>query len=165
MLCLHCGTNLEKNYKYCPNCGTVLSTTLNDEPSSLADENSDNKDSLPPKTIKKKPMPFWFKLVLLIAVLALIGVTAGILFTEKLVDVIDKQLEALSKKDISKAYYDYSSKNFQAAFSFDQFRQFVEENPILTDHQSAHFTERSINDNVSTIKGKITSADHRDKKI
>lgn len=165
MLCLHCGTNLEKNYKYCPNCGTIVPPALSDISSSpLTGENADDT-GLPLKTVKKRPMPLWFKLVLLIAVLALIGVTAGILFTERLVDVIDKQLEALAKEDISKAYYDYSSKNFQAAFTLDQFRQFVDENPILTHHQSAHFTERSIKDNVSSLKGKITSPDHRETPI
>ena len=46
----------------------------------------------PTQTIQKKPMPLWFKILIAIAVTLLIGVTAGILFTERLVDVIDNQL-------------------------------------------------------------------------
>ena len=76
MFCSDCNTKVEDSYKFCPNCGAKL-------------------DSLPPPEepntpiVKKKPMPFWFKLVALLAVLALIGVTAGILFTESWVDVVD----------------------------------------------------------------------------
>src|SRR4051812_754065 len=121
MLCVHCETPLEKNYKYCPNCGTcLLPAALTDSYASM-NENEQEPESQPQKTVKKRPMPLWFKLVLLVAVLSLMGVTAGILFTEKLVDVVDKQLAALAKNDIQKAYYDYSSKHFQRVLSFDQF--------------------------------------------
>lgn len=145
MFCSHCGAEVIPSYHYCPACGTKLdsSTIIPDEPSS-------------PQAVKKKPMPIWFKIVAFLAVLALIGVTAGILFTESLVDVVDHQLEALREQDISKAY-GYTSKDFQAATSLDQFRNFVEAYPVFLNNQTAHFSQRSIEHNIGTLKGNLTS--------
>ena len=149
MLCSHCGAEVFASYKYCPSCGTHL----------------DSSTILPitqpePPTVKKKSMPIWFKIAAFLAVLALIGVTAGILFTETLVDVVDHQLEAFRKQDISKAYYNYTSKDFRAATSLDQFRNFVEAYPVFFNNQSAHFSQRSMEHNIGTLKGHITSQDH-----
>lgn len=149
MLCSHCGAEIAAGYKYCPSCGIKLdSTTILPEP---APEQ--------PAAVKKKPMPIWFKIVAGLAILALIGVTAGILFTETLVDVVDNQLEALRENNIPKAYYSYTSKDFQAATSLDQFRNFVEAYPVFLNNQSAHFAQRSMEHNIGTLKGNITSQD------
>lgn len=148
MLCSHCGAEILPDYKYCPSCGIKL------EPSTTI---------IPPEpvhqqTVKKK-MPIWYKIAAFLAVLALVGVTAGILFTEGLVDVIDNQLEALRKQDITKAY-SYTSKDFQATTTLDQFRNFVEAYPVFLNNQSAHFSQRSIENNIGTLKGNLTSLDH-----
>lgn len=148
MFCSHCGTKLESNYKFCPNCGTKLDSALSSETSTAT------------TTVKKKPMPIWFKFLALLAVLALVGVTAGILFTESWVDVVDHQLEALRQHDIEKAYFAYTSKDFQAATSLDQFRNFIEAYPVFLNNQSAHFIQRSIEHNIGTLKGNLTSLDH-----
>jgi hypothetical protein len=151
MFCSHCGAQVETHYKFCPNCGATLdSDAISPTPS----------PSSPAPVVKKKTMPFWFKLLALLAVLALIGVTAGILFTESWVDVVDHQLEALRQHDIAKAYHSYTSKDFQAATSLDQFRNFIEAYPVFLNNQSAHFTQRSIEHNVGTLKGNLTSNDH-----
>ena len=90
MFCSRCGTQVEANYKYCPNCGASLNTTTtSSSPIETPQTPPNNTDS---QVVKKKPMPFWLKLASLLAVLALIGVTAGILFTESWVDVVDHQL-------------------------------------------------------------------------
>lgn len=150
MFCSQCGGKAEATYVYCPHCGAKLNP-----------DNSASPEAKPNVSlITKKPMPFWFKLLTFLAVLALIGVTAGILLTESWVDVIDKQLEALRQEDISKAYYDYTSKDFQATTSLDQFRQFVQSYPVFLNNQSAHFTQRSIEHNIRTLKGKLSSQDH-----
>jgi hypothetical protein len=160
MFCFHCGKKLDDNYKYCPTCGSPLDPTpssalpnsLNQAPLASAHSETDQ--------IKKKPMPFWFKLIGLLAVLALIGVTAGILFTESWVDVVDHQLDALRQHDIAKAYNAYSSKDFKSTTSLDQFHSFVETYPVFMNNQSAHFTQRSIDHNIGTLKGNLTSNDH-----
>jgi uncharacterized Zn finger protein (UPF0148 family) len=152
MFCSHCGAKMEKGFQYCPVCGSKAATTPKTENKS----HSDNQNT--PQAAPKKPMPLWFKLLAFMAVLALIGVTAGILFTESLVDVIDHQLEALRKEDINKAY-SYTSKDFQSSTSLSQFKDFVLSYPVFTNNQSAHFTKRSLKDNIGTLKGNLTSND------
>ena len=149
MFCSHCGAEVVQNFKYCPYCGKAIdpSAIIPPEPAST-------------QLVKKKPMPIWFKIVAFLAVLALIGVTAGILFTESLVDVVDHQLEALREKDLSNAYNSYTSKDFQAATSFDQFKSFIEAYPVFINNQSAHFAQRAIEHNIGTLKGNLTSQDH-----
>jgi hypothetical protein len=147
MLCPHCGAKVEESYKYCPTCGANFENAR----TSLA-ENS--------QLVQKKPMPLWFKILAALAVIALIGVTAGILFTESLVDVIDHQLVSLRKENIDKAYYSYTAKEFQQATSLDAFKTFVNTYPIFIHNQSAHFTQRSIKDNIGTLKGNLTSPEH-----
>lgn len=151
MFCSHCNAKVETDYQFCPNCGA----RLNSGPilTSLSEEE-------PVQQMKKKPMPLWFKLVSLIAILALVGVTAGILFTESWVDVVDHQLEAIRQYDIPKAYSAYTSKDFQSATSLDQFRNFIEAYPVFLNNQSAHFSQRSIDKNIGTLRGNLTSNDH-----
>lgn len=145
MLCSHCHSKVDPAFKYCPNCGTILNEPL---------------PVIPASSTTKKKMPIWFQLISLLAVLALIGVTAGILFTESWVDTIDYQLEALRENNIDKAYFDYTSKEFKATTSLDQFRHFVETYPVFLNNQSAHFSQRSIEHHVGTLKGNLTSNDH-----
>lgn len=149
MLCPQCQSEVPNHFKYCPACGAKLSF-------------EDQISSQPPAEVivAKKPMPLWFKIASFLAVLALIGVTAGILFTESLVDVVDNQLRALREQDISKAYHAYTSLEFQQSTSFEQFRNFVKAYPFFLNNQSASFTQRSIKNNVGTLKGKLTTTDH-----
>jgi hypothetical protein len=155
MLCSHCSSPIHENYRYCPSCGATLPET---------DKNpfSPSQRAAPelPEDPKKRPMPLWFKVLASLTVLALVGVTAGILFTESLVDVIDDQLEALRKSDVSAAYQEYTSNEFRNTMSPDEFQKFIHAHPILTNNQSAHFTERSIQKHKGTIRGNLTSSDH-----
>lgn len=146
MQCPYCSEQIEQNFQFCPYCG-----------SKIAAPPTERQDEYP---VKKRSMPLWFKLVGLLAVLALIGVTGGILFTETLVDTVENQLEALQDHDIDKAYLTYTSKEFQNTTSIEQFRDFVQAFPIFLENQSAHFTQRSISHNVGTLKGILTSSDH-----
>lgn len=155
MFCSHCGAKIEAHHKFCPNCGTTIDSTSTD---SIRPSNTNPSPAN--QTIKKKPMPVWFKLLALLAVLSLFAVTAGILFTESWVDVVDHQLEALRQQDIEKAYSDYTSKDFQTATSLQQFRNFVEAYPVFLNNQSAHFIQRSIEHNIGTLKGHLTSNEH-----
>lgn len=108
---------------------------------------------------KKKPMPFWFKLIGSLAIVALICVTGGIIFTESWGDVVDSQLKALRQHDIKKAYTSYTSKDFQKATSLQQFEEFVAGHPVLLKNESAYFTKRSIKDHLRTLRGNLISSD------
>lgn len=105
-----------------------------------------------------RKMPAWFKLSVAVAFIALCFITWGILFTEKLVDVVEKQLVALREKDVEKAY-SYTSIDFQKIVSIDQFRRFIQAYPIFQQSQSAHFATRTLQDQVAILKGKLTSPD------
>ncbi|WP_068471306.1 DUF4864 domain-containing protein [Candidatus Protochlamydia phocaeensis] len=161
MFCSQCGAKVEKDYKYCPSCGAHLAVNSPSlSPASPSSPPQSEEQAVPTQTVKKKPMPLWFKILIAISVIALIAVAAGILFTERLVDVIDNQLSALRQNDVSKAYYAYTSKDFQAATSLEQFRHFIQAYPAFLQNQSAHFTQRSIENNIGTLKGNLTSVDH-----
>lgn len=146
MFCPQCGTQVVNEFQYCPVCGARLDHPI---PLSSIDQNN-----------TKRVMPLWFKILVFLAVVALLGVTAGILFTESLVDVVDKQLADLKEGDIAKAYYDYTSTNFQASTSLDQFKEFVSAYPIFLNVQSASFTQRSMRQNIGTLKGTLTTQEH-----
>jgi len=160
MFCSQCGAKIDPSSRFCSSCGAKIQPTDPLESNSSLTPLQPLNEPVVPVTLKRRPMPTWFKILAALAVLALIAVTAGILFTESLVDAVDHQLEALRKDDLPKAYYGYTSKDFQQATSPEEFRQFVQAYPILTENQSAHFTQRSVKDNIGTLKGNLTSKDH-----
>lgn len=111
--------------------------------------------------VQKKPMPRWFKILSLLSFIALVLVMGGILFTERWVEVVDDHLADLKAHRVEEAYYQHTSRDFQSSTSLDSFKAFVEQHTILSNHLSTHFTERSINHNISTLSGKITAMDHQ----
>jgi Domain of unknown function (DUF4864)/zinc-ribbon domain len=145
MFCSHCAAKVEPGYKYCPVCGARLDSSLR-EPSLIPNE-----------TVlgKKNPLPFWIKFASVIVSLALISAITGILFTETWMDVVNGQLKALRQKDIARAYYGYTSKEFQTATSLDQFRNFTKAYPVFFNNQSAHFIEYTMDQNSGTVKGNL----------
>lgn len=149
MFCSKCGSQTNEGSKYCPSCGAKF------------ESNESIGSDQPQQIIKKKPMPLWFIILVVTAILALIGVTAGILFTESLVDVVDNQLSDLRDSNIDKAYYAYTSSEFQKSTSLDEFREFVETYPVFVHNQSAHFTQRSLDHNLGTLKGNLTDLEHK----
>jgi len=108
-----------------------------------------------------RKMPLWFKALSWASVVSLIAVIGGILFTETWVEVVEEQLHELKSGDIEKAYYEYTSRDFQSKMPLDKFRVFAAAHPILFQNPYAHFSNRGIHHNVSILKGKLTSLDHR----
>lgn len=161
IFCSNCGAKIDSDANYCSSCGAKLSS--NQDPSPSPSPSSSHPPSVEPSIplVQKRRMPLWFKILIGLALLALVGVTAGILFTESLVDIVEHQLKALRQEDIKKAYYTYTSKDFQEATSLEQFQNFVKAYPILLTSQSAHFSQRSIKNKVGTLKGNLTSNDHK----
>lgn len=105
-------------------------------------------------------MPLWLKVVIALAVVALIAVTWGILFTERLVDIVDDQLTSLRHEDITTAYYGYTSKGFQETYSIEQFREFLNDHPGLLTNEYAHFGKRGLVQHVGILTGTVTCANH-----
>ncbi len=170
MFCSQCGAKVESDSNYCPSCGARL-TSDEEERGPLFKANPSNSSTSPSSTISepeqssqmrsKRRMPLWFKILASLAFIALIGVTIGILFTESWVEVVDQQLATLRQGDISKAYYAFTSKDFQEATSLDQFNDFVKMYPIFLNNQSARFTQRSIEHDIGILKGTLTSHEHK----
>lgn len=149
MFCIKCGAKVNDNAKQCESCGHVIQL-------------KDESQAPPIATVQKKAMPFWFKILAALAVLALIIVVMGILFTESIVEVVDEHLTTLRANDQTKAYYAYTSKNFQETTNLENFKKFLKAHPVFLNVQSTHFSERSIKNNISTIKGTLTT-DHNEK--
>lgn len=161
MLCSQCKAQIDSNCKYCPICG--VKTNPNDF---VSNSQSVHAEETPRVTVvKKDKMPFWYKLATFVAVIALIGVTAAILFTEKLIDVVDHQLRAFKEQNIQKAYEDYTSKDFKATTSFDEFNRFIQTYPVFLNNQSSHFTQRFFKDHLVIIKGYLSSQEHEETPI
>lgn len=148
MSCPQCGAPIESNANYCPSCGAKQKPV------------DSNLSAQTPSLQPKRRMPLWFKLLATLAVIALFGVTGGILFTERLVDVIDHQLTMLRQGDIDQAYELYTSKDFQSQTSLDQFRHFIKAYPVLQHNQAAHFNQRTIKDRIAVLKGNLISDEH-----
>lgn len=110
----------------------------------------------------KRVMPLWFKIVCSLSFLALVCVTAGIIFTESWSDVISCQLNAIKNEDFDKAYQEYTSEAFRKATSKEEFKQFILSHPGFYKAESAFFTKRSIKDNFRTLRGYLSWRDHED---
>lgn len=126
--------------------------------STEVDEKQQNISQAPAKRI----MPLWFKIVAGIAFIALVAVTAGILFTETVVDIIEDQLKSLRTKDYEQAYHNYTSTAFQDATSYEQFLKFLQVYPIFINNTSSHFNKRSmsITNDMMIVRGNLTSPEH-----
>lgn len=113
-----------------------------------------------PLKSQKKVMPLWFKVVSGLALLALVCVTAGIIFTESWADVVTYQLDAIKKGDVDKAYNEYTSESFRKVTSLKQFQEFIDAHPAFINVESAFFTKRSIKDHLRTLRGHLLLHDH-----
>lgn len=108
---------------------------------------------------EKKGLPSWIKVAISLAILAAVAVGLAIYFTQDLVKTADGQLSALRDKDYSRAYYEYTAKDFKTATSLEAFSEFIKSHPALARNMQAHFNERSIENNIGTLHGTLTSAD------
>lgn len=107
----------------------------------------------------RKNVPSWLKVVISLAVLAAIAVCLAIYFTQDLVKTAEGQLGAIRARDFSRAYYEYTAKDFRAATSLEAFQEFVKAHPALINNDIANFNERTIENSVGTLHGTLVSKD------
>ncbi len=100
----------------------------------------------------------WKKLLLGVVLFVVFVVVLVLLLTKGITDVVNKQLVALKKGDLYTAY-SLTSKDFKNSVSFESFKEFVERYPSLSKNKSHSFTERSIENNIGTLKGTLKSED------
>lgn len=68
---------------------------------------------------------------------------------------VQEQLQAFKDQDIAKAYYNFSSKEFQKTTSIDAFRKFVSEYPILTQFNTFDLSEPTFSKATGSVKATL----------
>lgn len=103
-------------------------------------------------------MPKWSKIFLGVVVVVAAFIAFVFWITSAITDVASQQLDALRKGDIEKAY-SYTSKDFKSATSLEEFRSFIDSYPSLKSNKSSFFSNRTIENDVGTLKGSLESQD------
>ncbi len=145
MYCTRCGEKLKEDNLYCPACGHKI------------EERKTGPITTP--LPEKKPMPSWFKGLIIIALLALIAVTVGIFFAQNPKKTIEDQLKAMQKSEFNKAYYKTMAQEFQEMTAFDEFIDFVHENPILQNFLTFRLGKSHVQNDIGIVKATLIDED------
>lgn len=94
-----------------------------------------------------------------IIIFALGLILLAVSFTHGVTDTAKTQLSALQKGKLVKAY-SLTSKPYQEKLSFNQFQNFVNQNPILKNHIRVKFTDRKIEGTIGYLMGTLEAIDH-----
>jgi hypothetical protein len=140
MYCEHCGTELTDDSKCCSQCGQAHSS-----------------ERQPPLPVKPKRR--WLKWTLGIAALLLAGVYwigSTVVLPQ---NIIVQQLVSLKERQLTEAYYDYTSKDFQKTISLDSFKKYIKTNPVLQNPKSFLVEDEALQGSISTIRGYIIAED------
>ncbi|MFQ5730116.1 MAG: DUF4864 domain-containing protein [Waddliaceae bacterium] len=106
-----------------------------------------------------KKMPAWFTVLLGLVFLGIVIGGVRLFFADSMQDVIEEQLSALREDKITKAYYEYTSKDFQETTSLADFRKFIDVYPILVDNKKFVLNERDFVNGQGNVKGVLISED------
>src|SRR3989338_5356155 len=104
-------------------------------------------------------MPLLKKILLITgAIVAIVILVIGIALyaTSSVTDAIKNQLTALKMGNITKAY-SYTSKDFQATTSLENFEKFILNYSSLKDNESASFIERKVDNGTGIVRGILYS--------
>lgn len=138
MNCPKCQTPSSGSLKFCPHCG----------------------EKIPERTVTtRRRFGLWIFLGALFMA-AFIFITS--LMTEETpLNVVKKQLKSISNNQLTEAYYAYTSKEFQASTSLDDFKKFIKSFPSLAKNYDAHLENLSDQNGLKLVKGVIKdSANH-----
>ena len=78
---------------------------------------------------------------------------------QPITDVIESMLIALKLNDIYRAYFAFTSKQFQQATSFDQFKEFATRYPEFSKFQSIAYQDKHLAGDIASFTGTITTQD------
>lgn len=128
-ICPFCNAPLEQEGKFCPHCG---------------------KERLSGQE-KKSRFGIYVTLALLLAALFLFffsgfeGTSAE--------SVVKDQLKAIQENKLTEAYYAYTSKEFQAATSLDEFKKFIKGFPLFTEKDESDLETLAPQGKLKVVKG------------
>lgn len=134
MKCPSCQNQVEANQKYCPFCGKNL----------LHIENAS-----------------WKGLAAVGALLALAFLIWALSYShhDSAQEVVQNQLTALRNQKLTEAYYAYTSKEFQATTSLEDFKKFLKSYKPLNANSTAELTSKDDQNNLKRVQGLLKSAD------
>lgn len=72
---------------------------------------------------------------------------------------IKEQMKQIRLKNLKKAYEEYTSIEFQKTTTFNEFEEFIQDNPSFSENQSVELDDLSFNNNVATLAGILKTAD------
>jgi len=97
------------------------------------------------------------KLSIGLFLLILAGIAAGFLYNKEtqtpVAQIAQEQMEALKKGNITRAYYLFTSDNYQDEQTLEEFREWVRDNPIVTQNDALDLYGETIQGNTATITG------------
>lgn len=129
MFCKHCGSFINEGEKNCPNC----------------------KAPLEPLHQGKAGFPLWLKVLLLILI-PLLLIAGFFYFSENATETVEGQLKAIRSGQLTEAYYEYTSKEFQKATSLDSFKEFVKSLQPFIEKEAASSDETSLNNETKRVR-------------
>ena len=150
MLCSKCGNPIEPGNKSCPHCNEKNKSTQK-----LHDTHHHEGEN------HGKNAPAWFKLFLVVVILGSIAI--GYHFfspSESLTSLAQAQLAAIRSHNIDKAYYNYTSKEYQTIHSLNYFKELVNTHPALYENKNANFYDQNIENQSGTLAGTLIAQDN-----
>ncbi|MCB1213122.1 MAG: DUF4864 domain-containing protein [Chlamydiia bacterium] len=108
---------------------------------------------------EQKCLPFWAKVAIWLAVLAACAAGIAYFFTQGMVDTAREQLDALKNGNFPRAYYEFTSRDFQASTTLDDFQNFIRSQPSLYANKSASFSDRTIQNDLGSLHGTLVADD------
>ena len=149
MFCANCGSKIPDGAHFCPDCGTAIDAAASATPSQSA---------APAPAPAKAKMALWKKILIGIVVF-IVGILAiGYFATSGLTEPVGRHLDALRAGNIEAAYAE-TSIAFQQSTSLEQYAAFIERYPALKNIADYSFSERSVENGIGTLKGKLTTTD------
>ena len=129
MLCPKCQAQLKAECQDCPECGTRLGCS--------------------------RSMSTVFKFILFLTALLGVFFAFSYFLSSELTKTVQDHLKALKGNELTKAYYAYTSRQFQEQTPLEQFKEFVNAYPILQNHLKAQYGEAIMEDDRGEVIAKL----------
>jgi hypothetical protein len=157
--CANCGTELNPSEKFCPKCGHNNETEGLPKSAPAPSQATATPAAAPRRKLSGCAIAAIVggSLFAIIGIVIVIAMVLAFSLTSPAVDAVNAHLAALKQGQVELAYQGTSS-DFQGATSLDAFRQFVDSYPVLKDVAKTSFDERSVENNLATLKGRITNS-------
>lgn len=101
----------------------------------------------------------WLRLFILFFIGGALAASLGYFSKNESFEVVGNQLKALRNHQVSKAYYEYTSKEFQKTTSLPQFREFLSIYPVLHNNVSYRLEGSSVEDRRAQVSGILVSSE------